>query len=327
MAGPSVETEAPEATAPQSASEKAAEFEKFLDMDEDEEPTDEGDSAEEGDDLELDDEEQADEAVEPETPAIEAPPSLNAEEKEVFAQLPPEAQQAWAASETRRNQQVQEATTKAADRERQAATVAQQAQAMADQQRAAQLEAFIEPFRPQMPNPQLAQTDPASYIAAKAQYDYDAAQFAQWEQHIGSLKVESGNMAAQIDEQQRVADLLTIGKLADPATRDEYVKASLALVAELGLDPASFEQVASSQDFKALEKIGEMKAKADKYDQAMARQMSKVRSARGKGLRPSAAPHDKSRTASNSWQQVKGATNKTAQANAFADYLESTGQL
>lgn len=328
MTSPSAQAEAASTDAPMSASEKAAEFEKFLGLDEDEETPEEGDNAaEEGDDLELDDEgEQEDESDEPET-AIDVPASLNAEEKKAFAAASPEAQQAWAASETRRNTQVQEATTKAADRERQAATVAERAYAMADQQRAAQLEAFIEPFRPQMPSPQLAQTDPASYIAAKAQYDYESAQFAQWEQQIGSLKAQAGNAAEQIDANQRAADLMTVGKLADPATRDEYVKASLDLVAELGLDPAAFEQVAGSEDFKALEKIAEMKDKADKYDKAMARQMSKVRSARGRNLRPTAASHDNTRAAGDSWQQVKTASTKTAKADAFASYLESAGHL
>ena len=328
MTSPSVDTEAASTSAPMSASEKAADFEKFLDLDEDEEAPDEGeDGAEEGDDLELDDEaEQDDEDDEPET-AIDAPASLNAEEKKAFAAASPEAQQAWAASETRRNTQVQEATTKAAERERTAGMAMQQAEAHAEQKRAAQLKAFIEPYRPIMPHPQLAQTDPASYIAEKAQYDYDAAQFAEHEQHIESIQREASFAAAQIDEHQRVADLMTVGKLADPVTRDEYVKASMELVAELGLDPAAFEQVAGSEDFKALEKIAEMKAKADKYDKAMARTMSKVRSGKGRNLRPSAAPHDKSRSASQSWQKVTGAKNKTAQADAMADWLESSGHL
>jgi hypothetical protein len=316
------DTGAAEATAPTSASDKAADFENFLFGDEEEEETDSDNAAEEGEDLELDDE--GEEANEPEA-VIEAPISLNAEEKEAFAAASPEAQQAWAASETRRNQQVQEATTKAAERERNADTKAAQAEALADQKRAAQLKAFIEPFRPQMPDPQLAYHDPASYIAAKAQFDAASAQFTEYEQHIEALQVQAADAASQIDAQARVSDLMTVGKLADPATRDEYVKTSLALVQELGLDPMAFENVAGSEDFKALEKIAEWKAKAARLDSAMARKMSKVRSAKGKSLRPGAVSHDTSRAANSSWDRVKSAKSKSSQAAALGDWMEGAG--
>ena len=317
---------AAEASTPTSVSEKAADFENYLYGDEEEEESPEDDSAEEGEELELE-EDEAEEADEPET-AIEAPASLNAEEKEVFAQLPPEAQQAWAASETRRNQQVQEATTKAAERERAAEMKAQQAEAAAEQKRATQLKAFIEPFRPQMPDPQLAQYDPASYIAAKAQYDAAVAQFSEWEQHIEGVATQAASQAAQIDEQSRIADLMTVGKLADPATREEYLKTSLTLVEELGLDPVAFENVASSSDFKALEKIAEWKTNSEKFKAAMSRQMQKVRSSKGKSLRPAAVSHDsKSRTANSSWDRVKTAKTKSAQADAMANWMETQGLI
>lgn len=326
--GPSANAEAAtDAPAPKSVSEKAADFENFLF--EGEEPEEEGDTqpedqdgAEEGEELELEDEEAGEGEDEPETPAIEAPASLNAEEKAAFAQLPAEAQELIRNVETRRNAQVQEATTKAAERERAAQTAVEQAEAMADQRRAAQLRTFIGQFAPQMPSPQLAQTDPASYIAAKAQYDAEIAQFAELAQQIDALDFEAQGRAAGIEQSQRVADLMAVPKLADPATRDEYLKTSLGLVEELGLDPKSFEEVASSADFKALEKVSDWKAKADKYDKAMARQMSKVRASRGKNLRPNAAPQDnRAARGGQDWQRVKTARSREAQNEAFADYL------
>lgn len=326
--------EAVDAPAPQSASEKAADFENYLfgdDEQEDETNPTEQEADPEADELELDGEEQETEEPEPEeeSPAIDVPVSLNAEEKKVFAQLPPEAQQAWAASETRRNQQVQEATTKAADRERAAQTAAAQAEAQADQRRAAQLKAFMEPFRPTMPPPQLAQTDPASYIAAKAQYDFEAAQFATIEQQIETLGTQAQSNLQGIDVQSRVADLMTVPKLADPAARDDYVKATLGLVEELGLDPAQFEQVAGSEDFRALDKISEWKAKAERFDKAMAKQMQKVRAGKGKTLRPGAAPQASTRAANSdqAWGRVKSAPTKTAQADAMAEWLTASGHL
>ena len=324
--GPSAVAEAAtDAPAPRSVGEKAADFENFLfDEDEDQAEQDE-DGAEEGEDLDLDDEDQDGEDDEPEVPAIEAPASLNAEEKTVFAQLPPEAQQAWAASETRRNAQVQEATTKAAEREREATQKAEQAEALADQKRATQLRQFMSAFAPQMPDPQLAYSDPASYIAQKAHYDAEIAQFDQFAQQIDALETDAGTRAAQIDQQARVADLMSVGKLADPATRDEYLKSSLELVGTLGLDPKAFEEVAGSADFKALEKVAEWKAKADKYEQAMARKMSQVRAAKGKSLRPSGT-HGKQRQG-DSWERVRNAPTKSAQANAMAEWLEKSGHL
>jgi len=325
--GPSVTAEAAtDAPAPKSVSEKAADFENFLfegeDPEEEDETQPEGqDGAEEGEDLELEDEEASDTEDEPAT-AIEPPASLNAEEKAAFAQLPTEAQELIRNVETRRNAQVQEATTRAAERERAAQTAAERAEVAADQRRAAQLWTFMEQFAPQMPSPQLAQTDPASYIAAKAQYDYQAAQFAELAQQVEAIDTQASARAAEIDQQQRVQDLMSVGKLADPATRDEYIQTSLGLVAELGLDPKSFEEVAGSEDFKALEKIADWKAKADKYEKAISRQMQKVRAGKGKNLRPNASPQDnRAARGGQDWQRVKTARSREAQNEAFADYL------
>lgn len=322
MNGPSDNTEAASVPA-SSVADKAAAFEEYLFDDEQDDTPLEGEEAdlEEGD-LEAEGEEADEQEGEPDEPAIAPPASLNAEEKATFLQLPPEAQQAWAASESRRNAQVQEATTKAAERERAATTAAQSAEAAAQSRYAAQLKAFIEPFRPVMPSPQLAQHDPASYIAAKAQYDADIAQFDAFEQQIAGIQNQAVTMAQQIDTQSRAADLMTVPKLADPASREAYVAESLALVETLGLDPRAFEATAGSEDFRALEKVGEWKAKAEKYDKAMSNKMARVRSGKSRSTRPGAAPHADARAAGDkSWQRVKGARNKSEQATAFADYL------
>lgn len=78
------------ASVPVSMAEKAAALESELgdfipDLEDDEEPEgEEGDEYEADDDLEGED----DDSEEPGEPAIPPPVSLNAEEKEVFAQLP-----------------------------------------------------------------------------------------------------------------------------------------------------------------------------------------------------------------------------------------------
>ena len=322
MDSPSL-SEAALAPAQMSASDKTAEFEKFLDPEDEQDEQDTNPETDELSDEDMDEGEEADETEdEPDEPAIEAPASLNADEKKAFAAASPEAQQAWAAAETRRNAQVQEATTKAAERERAAETKAEQAEAQADQRRAAQLYQFISAFEPQMPDPQLARHDPASYIAAKAQYDAEHAQYVNYVQQIDALQLDAQNRTAQIDAQARVSDLMTVGKLADPAQRDDYLKSSLGLVEELGLDPKAFEEVASSADFKALEKVSDWKAKAAKYDQAMASKMQRVRQGKQRSNRPNAAPQN-SRAAQGDrdWQRVKTAKSKEQQNEAFADYF------
>lgn len=334
MIDSAVNTEAAtDAPAPKSVSEKAADFENYLFGDEEEdnstgEDQTEGEEADE--DLDLDDEEQADDEPEPEAPAIDVPASLNAEEKKVFAQLPPEAQQAWADSENRRNQQVQDATTKAAAKERDAQTALERADAQAAVHYAAQLKAWADTFRPQMPDPQLAYEDPARYIAEKAHYDAQTAQFQDLEQQIASVRDEAFGKAAQIDQRTRVADLMSVPELANPETRDSHVKWAREVVSELGLDPDAFEQNADSTDFKSLKRVDEWRTKAAKYDAAMSRQMQKVRASKGRNLRPNAAPQAPSRAAQTdqAWQKVKNAgKNKAQRDSAAAEWLESAGYL
>jgi hypothetical protein len=290
--------EAVDAPATLTMADAAAAFDDF-DQDENLEQETEADpdnSAEDGEDLEVDAEgEQDDDADEPEE-VIAPPVSLTADEKQVFAQLPPEAQQAWAASESRRNQQVQEATTKASERERIATTAVERATADADTRRAAQLKAFMDVYRPQMPDPQLASVNPAAYIAQEAQYRAETAQFEEIEQQIAAIERAAGQKLADLDEQSRVSDLMTVPQIADPATRDAFLKSSLEIVQALGFDTNEFEQTAGSADFKALSNIAEWKSKAGELDRIRSRQMQKVRAAKGKTLRPAAAQSGDSST-------------------------------
>ena len=319
MTSPSTSVEA--ASAPVSASDKAADFEDFLFGEEAENEDEESEAETESDELEVEAEEEADEPdAEPEK-AIEPPVSLNAEEKAAFSQLPPEAQAAWAASETRRNTQVQEATTKASEAQRTAEARAAAADVQAQAEYAARLEQVGQAFAPQPPNPQ-HYSDQVQYLLARDQFNEARAQHDQFMQQVASMKAGSQAQAVAIDNQARAQDLLTVPELADPTTRDDYVKQSLDLVKEIGLDPVAFEQTASAQDFKALKQVAEWKAKAAKFDSANAKSMERVRAAKGKTLRPGAAPHADARAdKANSWQRVIAAKGRDAQAEAFADYM------
>lgn len=314
------ETEA--ATAPVSVDEKAADFEDFLFGDEQDEEQDE-EPAEEGEDLELD---EADEEVEP-APVIDAPVSLNAEEKEVFAQLPPEAQQAWAASETRRNTQVQEATTKASNAQREAESRAAAADAEARRQYATQLDQFIANFEPQMPDPMLAQHNPQAYIAQEAQYRAAKAQHDQLVQQVKAFGQEADQEAMQAFVQQRDRELMQIPEIANPETRQGYIDRAMSVAAELGYDLGELSQGMRARDLKALVYVADLKDKAGKYDRAMSKQMQKVRSAKGKSLRPNATS-GQPRNSDQSWKRVKEAgKNRQAQNEALADWMEASGIL
>lgn len=331
---------------PVSMAEKAAAFEDVLFGDgddpfaDDEEETPEGDDAktEGGDEYadedegeETDGEETDEEQDEPEAPAIEPPVSLNAEEKAVFAQLPAEAQQAWAASETRRNQQVQEATTSAKEAQRAAEAKAAQANAQAEARFAEQLKEVVSAFAPQEPDP-ANYSDIRQYQHAKANYDYAKAQHEQFAQQVASIGVETPEAkAARI--QARDQQLLQIPEIADPATRDTYIQSAFAVAEELGYDKADLAENMDAGDLKALAQAAKWKADSEELARIRAKSQERVRdkkTGKFKAMKPGAAPHGdprrgNGRKAFDKLKAVKG--NRAKEGEAAADWLEASGYL
>lgn len=335
------DTGAASSTAPTSVAEKAADFEDFLFGGEDAEEAllgDEQDEAEpdDFDDLDEDaededDAEQDDEEDEQAKPAIEAPVSLNAEEKEVFAQLPPEAQQAWAASETRRNTQVQEATTRAKDAQRQAEAAAASADRQAEARMGEQMKAFTAAFEPQMPDPANFQ-DIQSYQRAKAIYDHSKAQFDDLKQQVEGIGVETDEMKAERIK-ARDAELMKIPEVADEATREAYLKSAFEVAAELGYDQADLAQNMDAADLKALAQAAQWKADSAELARIKAKSTERRRdktTGQFKSLKPGAAPQQQSRAAraSKSFENVKANRgNREAFGASSAEWLESQGLL
>lgn len=239
------------------------------------------------DDLDLD--EETDEAPEEPTAAIDPPVSLNAEEKALFAQLPPEAQSAWAASENRRNTQVQQATTKASEAQRQAEARAAQADAQAKQVYADQLSKFADALAPQAPDPALAAHDPMQYIAQKAQYDAAKAQHDEFVQQVQAIKSEAQTGVEQSFIQERDRQLLSIPEVQNEATRDAFFGKAFEAAAILGFDRDAVTSRASADEIKMLHTVASLKEKADKYDAAMSKQMQRVRQGKTKAMTPNAA--------------------------------------
>lgn len=86
----------------------------------------------------------------------------------------------------------------------------------------------------------------------------------------------------------RLADLASHPRIADPATRDEYLRSALDLVGAIGLDPESFIHSAGASEFHALDQVADWKAKAERYDAAMAGRAEPIR-AGARTMRPNAA--------------------------------------
>ncbi len=273
---------------------------------------------------------EGDESDEQAAPAIEPPVSLNAEEKEVFAQLPPEAQQAWAASETRRNAQVQEVTTKAKEAQR----VAEQTAAAADRQAEAlyaqRLNEIVKVFEPQMPDPSQF-NDIRQYQHAKAQYDYAKAQHDEFAQQVATIGVETPEMKAQ-RIQQRDAELLTIPEIANESTRDEYIRGAFELAAEFGYRQDELADVMEARDLKFLAQSAKWKADSEELARIRAKSSERrrdVKSGQFRSMKPGAAvPGGNGNNPAKAFDRLKSVRgNRQAEASAAADWLEKGGYL
>lgn len=244
----------------------------------------EADEGEPEDDFEddEDDEEDGPEAV------TSAPVSLNAEEKEAYSQLPPEAQQFVTQLETRRATQVQEATTKASDAQRSAEARAATADAEAKRNYANQLKQIGDAIAPQMPDPSQFR-DTQSYLLAEAQYRQSKAQHDEYMQQVSAVETEASTEERNSFIQQRDRELMQIPEIANPETRNDYLNRAMGAAELLGYDKSELAENMSASDLKALARVAEMQDKAKQWDDLQNKsKMKKVRSHK-RNLRPGAA--------------------------------------
>lgn len=253
--------------------------------------TDEQGFYEEGDpfegELEADEADAGDEADE--APPIDAPVSLNAEEKTKFAQLPTEAQRALSDILTRRDRETQQGLESARSAQRDAERAAADQIAQVQRDFAERTARVIQTFAPQPPPLELARSDPAEYTYRKGLYEQELAEY---QQLMGQL----GNVRGQADEhfetrtkewaQEQLKQLMTIPEFADESTRPELIQNLQTVGVELGY-PAESLRNADAQDFFALNKARQWKAKADKWDAHQKKRNERPRAASG---RFSAAP-------------------------------------
>jgi hypothetical protein len=200
-----------------------------------------------------DGEQQANEDDEPQE-VIEAPASLNADEKARFAQLDPQAQRMLADVEARRNSQVTAATTKAANAQRAADERAAMADAQAKAVYSQQLRSIADTLAPAKPDPNLAFTDPAQYVAQNAQYEALRAQHDEFMQQVEQISTEASTDVDQAFVASRDRELMAIPEVQSEDTREGFFQKALDTAKALGLDMAQV-QHATASELKALRAI------------------------------------------------------------------------
>lgn len=186
---------------------------------------------------------------------IEAPASLNADEKTQFAQLDPKAQRLLADVEARRNSQVTAATTKAANAQREAESRAAMADAQAKAVYSQQLRAVVESIKlPPAPDANLAYTDPASYVAQKAQYDAAQAELSQFMQEVEAIGGEASSTVDQAFVDARDRALMAIPEIQNEETRSGFFDKAFEAADKIGLDRSQIDH-ATADELKALRSI------------------------------------------------------------------------
>lgn len=252
-----------------------------LNLDDFEEDVEEGQRADdaeepdEGEDVEDEQQDEEDDEQSEET-AIDAPVSLTADEKAKFAALPKDAQQYVADLEARRAIQVQTATTKASEAQRAAEAAAARADAQAQARFALQLQELGKHLAPQRPDPALANSNPAAFIAQQAQYEAAKAQHDEYMQQAESLGADADTQMTEAEVTARDRELMTVPEVANEATREQFFSKAIEAGKVLGLDMQQIGH-ATASELKALRQVADWREKSEKYDAATARQMQRVR--------------------------------------------------
>lgn len=261
--------------------------------------------------------EETDEDDEPET-VIEAPASLNAEAKAAFANAPPEVQEVWAATEKQRNTQVQEATTRAADREKNAQALAMhEARAEA----ANRQKEWLEQFKPQPPSAELARTDPNRYNALIAQYDAESRWYSEQETSLTAEINEQETAAQQEFLQQRSAELSKLPEVADEATRAQFFDKVEAIAGELGIPKEHVFENAEANDIRILSQVSDWKKDSDELAKIRANGKIKRDSA-GKFRSQKPGSAQPKRSGNKAYTQAKGRLAKTGSVEDAAAIFE-----
>lgn len=218
---------------------------------------------------------EADEATEePASPAVEPPAFWTKADKEVFATLPPEAQQAIA-----RNHKAGEAHVNRIQQEIAAERKAvAEAQAAIEQERAQYQQALLANF-PQPPDPSLIDTNPVEYLKQDAAYkqaiqDYQIAQMRQQEQ-LAQQQAQEQAERQQFEQEQKQELVKLLPEIADPVEGPKLAQAIYAYGQEIGYDTDILGE-AMARDLVTLDKARRWDAAQAAAKAAKAKPLPKV---------------------------------------------------
>lgn len=287
---------------------------------------------EEGDEPTAEDEPEIEEEVD-DLPPIDAPVSWDAEAKEKFAELPRDVQEYVAKREGERERFVQSKSQEAAQARQTAISQATAELAQIEQGYAQHFQSLAEQIAPQRPNPALLQSDPMAFYAQQANYENAVAQQRELQQraelHVQQAQARA-HQAAQAEqaEQHRII-VEQFPEYADPTTGPKLRAELSAIAKELGYPDELIGQARAS-DILAMKKVSDFKAKADKYDALMSKQMAKVRAAKGlpKVAKPGvavAADQTRQNRAAAAFDRAKAGRNLAEKADGFAEWAKLNG--
>ena len=273
------------------------------------------------------------EIEEEDLPPIDPPNSLTAEEKEAFKGLPREAQEFTARRIGELEKGLQSKAQEAAQAKRTAHLEALQLVEQIKAQTVENLQRYAKQFEVAPPSAELFRVNPEAYAQQLEAFQHYSAQREQAQRDADKARDEMGQVQAareaheaEIFRQRLEAEL---PEALDPVNGQKLLQECAATAELLGFDP---NQISDVTAIKALKATSEWKAKADKYDALMKRQMERVR--QGKNPPPITKPGTakapdatKKARADAAWQQAQSAKSRNAKDEALATWMENTGWL
>ena len=306
------------------------------DEEQDEQPVDE-EAPVEGDEPEADEPSEDDIEQEDDLPAIEAPNSLTAEEKEEFKALPRKAQEFTARRIGEMEKGFSAKAQEAAQAKEAARTEAYQFAAQLKAEAVEQLTQYAKMFEVRPPDAALFRSNPEAYAQQLETYQYATAQREQAQRQAEEAKAEQAQYQSVLQQheaqafRQRLEAELPEAFQEGGQTNKAFIDSLAATAEALGYDDNAISN-ASVEELKALKQVGEWKAEAEKYRKAVAKKMERVRA--GKNPPPIARPGvsrtpDASRKAraDQAWETVKTAKSRGMKDDAMASWMENTGWL
>lgn len=252
------------------------------------EPEDEEQQADEAPAGDIEGEPEIDEADIAEAAEAEAnespivpPVSWTAEEKAEFAELPRALQETLTRRESEREKFVQ---TKAQEAKANIQKVEQTAAERIAQVQNASLETMkaLLPEIPQRPSAALMAQNPVHYAQLMEQHENAIAQHSyvqQVAQHVQSQQQAAERAAAEAEAKENEATLREHFPEYFTEQGPELEKTLRSTALALGYSADQLDYV-NAQDVLAMRAVSQLKAKADKYDTLMAKQMERVRDAK-----------------------------------------------